>query len=145
MKKKPDKFQNLFEAFKIPKLRQVELDYLDEYVRIMKPLTEALDTMQNEENMSTGCTLPVINLLKAKMTSFEKDKTFKYCKPLILAVQEAIDRRFGHLFDDHLLRLAALSDLHYKLVWVKESTKDLMMTVLKDEVEKRNYDAQRCT
>lgn len=59
MKKKPDKFQNLFEAFKIPKLRQVELDYLDEYVRIMKPLTEALDTMQNEENRSIGCTLPV--------------------------------------------------------------------------------------
>ncbi len=111
----------------------------------MKPLTEALDTMQNEENMSIGCTLTVINLLKAKMTSFEKDKTFKHCKPLILAVQEAIDRRFGHLFDDHLLQLAALSDSHYKLVWGKESTKDLMMTVLKDEVEKRNDDAQRCT
>ncbi len=36
MKKKPDKFQNLFEAFAIPKLRQVEIDYLDVRLRTLE-------------------------------------------------------------------------------------------------------------
>ena len=53
------------------------MDFICEYVKVMKPLTEALDVMQNEENIAIGCMLPVINLVKSKLGDFQKDKTIK--------------------------------------------------------------------
>jgi hypothetical protein len=41
-----------FDHFKITKLTAVEKEFLKEFVRVMKPLAQALDIFQNEENMS---------------------------------------------------------------------------------------------
>jgi hypothetical protein len=141
MKKHPDKFQALFDAFKIPKLRQVEMDFISEYVKVMKPLADALDVLQNEENISIGCLLPVINLVKKVVGDFQKDKTIKHCQPLLSAIQSGIDRRFGSIFNDPLLQLATVSDPHYKTIWIKDAIdKESIKNLLKDEVSSQRQE-----
>ncbi len=111
------------------------MDFICEYVKVMKPLTEALDVMQNEENIAIGCMLPVINLVKSKLGDFQKDKTIKLCQPLLSAIQLGIEKRFGNFFYDSLLQLAAVSDPHYKTIWIKDAgDKESIITLLKDEV-----------
>ena len=140
-KRHPEKFQSLFDAFRIPKLRQVEIDFISEYVKVMKPLADALDVMQNEENISIGCVLPVINLLKKVIGNFQKDKTVKLCQPLLAAVQSGIEKRFGKLFNNTLLQLAAVSDPRYKTVWV-ENDQAMITKLLKDQVASQQREAQ---
>ncbi|EFX66996.1 hypothetical protein DAPPUDRAFT_262245 [Daphnia pulex] len=55
----------------------------------MKPLTEALDVFQNEEQMSVGCVLPVLSLLKEKISAFKNDRTIIHCAPLVTRLMKA--------------------------------------------------------
>ncbi len=124
-----------FDHFKITKLTAVEKEFLKEFVRVMKPLAQALDIFQNEENMSLGCVLPVLTLLKDKLIEMEQDRTICHCNPLIGCLLNSINTRFDHLFNDKHLRLASLSDPHFKLSWVRdEETKISDVALLRNEV-----------
>jgi predicted small metal-binding protein len=135
--KKDEALNETFEHFKITKLTAVEKDFLKVFVRVMKPLSQALDIFQNEESMSVGCVLPVLTVLKEKLVEMEKDRSITHCIPLVGSLLDSISARFNHLFLQKHLRLASLSDPHFKL-WVQDKeSKESDTDLLKNEVQRR--------
>ena len=126
-----------FEHFKLKKISSVEEEFLREYIKIMKPLTEALDVFQNEEQMSVGCVLPVLSLLKEKITAFKNDRTIIHCAPLVTSLLNGLEKRFRSFHENKSYRLASISDPHFKFSWVSEEHKTEDIKLLKQEVERR--------
>jgi hypothetical protein len=56
--KKSD-LKDVFTHFNVPYFRPAEEDYIREYVKIMRPLTEALDILQADVKVSIGYLLPL--------------------------------------------------------------------------------------
>ncbi|XP_057377361.1 uncharacterized protein LOC130698693 [Daphnia carinata] len=135
--KKNEELQTIFEHFKLKKLSAAEQEFLKEFIKVMKPISQALDVFQNEEAMSLGCVLPVITILKDKLTSLQQDRGIVHCIPLVNCLFDGVSRRFDTLFDDDHMRLAAISDPHFKLSWVPEESKSNDIVLLKKEVQRR--------
>ena len=107
----------------------------------MKPLSQALDIFQNKGSMSTGCVLPVLTVLKEKLTDIEQDRSITHCIPLVGCLLDSISARFNHLFLHKHLRLASFSDPHFKL-WVRyKKSKENETELLKNEVQRRTATA----
>jgi hypothetical protein len=68
----------------------------------------------------------------------KQDRAIYHCNPLIGCLLNSIRTRFDHLFIDKHLRLASLSDPHFKLSWVRDSeTKIGDVALLRNEVLRR--------
>lgn len=135
--KKPEELNDVMDHFKLEKLTDTEQQFLKEFTKIMKLISDALDVFQNEENMSIGCVLPVLTLLKEKLERFKDDRSIINCVPLINCLLEGVERRFGPLFTDTNMILAAISDPHFKLSWISEDEKSTAIDILKKEVDQR--------
>lgn len=118
--KKKEELKDVFLHFKITPLTEEEEEFLSEYVRIMEPFTQALDTLQDEEKMNIGCLLPRIKLLQETMEEFSKDSSIQHCEPMIFCLLGNIQKMFGPMFGNVQLRLAAVSDPNFKTIWVEE-------------------------
>ena len=111
----------------------------------MKPLTLALDTFQNEKTNSIGCTLPCLTLVIRALEEFQVDQRIKHCKPLVECLLDGIKTRFGNMFVDASLKLGAISDPFFKLVWLKTAIEQSDgVFLLRQEVRRRNALASRC-
>jgi hypothetical protein len=124
----------LFRHFGLSPLTQSEKEFIGEYVRIMEPFTQALDVLQNEENMSIGCVIPTIKLLVEKMEEFSIDPTIHHCGPLVSAVLGGLHARFNHLMNEHHLIMASISDPMFKMLWAEEHSKAAYTLLLKGAV-----------
>jgi hypothetical protein len=100
----------------------------------MEPFTQALDVLQNEENMSIGCVIPTIKLLVEKMEEFSIDPTIHHCGPLVSAVLGGLHARFNHLMNEHHLIMASISDPMFKMLWAEEHSKAAYTLLLKGAV-----------
>jgi hypothetical protein len=130
-----DHLDSLFDALKIPKFHPQEIEFITEYCLVYKPLVQALDILQGEENIHLGYLLPTISILKGKLS--QNLLTAKDCKPLIGALLKGLDVRFQHLFDDETLLIASASHPKFKLSWLRdEEKKRSTRQLLVDEVEK---------
>lgn len=49
----------------------------------MRPVVEALDVLQGEENVGMGFLLPTLTILYEKFESLKKDNSVKHCQPLV--------------------------------------------------------------
>lgn len=65
---------DVFKHFKVIPLTNREEEFIGEFVRIMHLFTQALNVLQNEEEMNIGCVLPIMNLLKKQWRSFPMSK-----------------------------------------------------------------------
>lgn len=93
-KTKTTELDQTFRHFALNHLTQLEKEFIGEYVRIMGPLTEAVDVLQNEENMNIGGVIPTIKLLMVKMEELLTDPTIIHCRPLVSAVLGGLHIRF---------------------------------------------------
>ncbi len=80
---KYEELQMVFDHFKVKRMTTAEMDFLKEFIKVMKTIADALDVFQNESKMSVGCVLPVLTLLKEKLIGFQDDRSFTHCVPLI--------------------------------------------------------------
>lgn len=92
-----------------------EVAFLREYCTTMKPLVKALNILQSESNTCMGWLLPVIHQLQSKFTGLEKSS--KTCLPLIIALQNGLQKRFGQMMDDPELAAAAVLLPKFKTTW----------------------------
>ncbi|KAK4013739.1 hypothetical protein OUZ56_026291 [Daphnia magna] len=65
------------------------------------------------------------------MKKFSSDNTIIHCQPLVYAVLNGIEKRFSHMMQDNKLKIAAMSDPHFKLVWVEQEDLNDNITLLK--------------
>lgn len=110
---------------KIPVFRDVELDFIDEYVDVLNPVAVALDRLQGQKNESMsfmGALIPTLLTVKQKLTDLTVSPSIRHCLPMALAVLHALNRRFGVFINmqseanDYII--AALSHPYFKLRWV---------------------------
>ncbi|KAL0147708.1 hypothetical protein M9458_056986 [Cirrhinus mrigala] len=114
-----DAIRNVCEEFKVKMLSPAEIVFLTEYCTMMKPLVTALNILQSETNTHLGWLLPVVFQLEAKLNRLET--TSKMCLPLIRAVQDGIENRFGGMIKDPELIAAAILLPKFKTTWTERA------------------------
>lgn len=90
--------------------------------------------------MYFGYLLPTINELLSKLETMQR-KEIVYCQPLITALYDGVNKRFGAQKENHFLIIAAVSHPSFKTAWIKnEVRKNFAMSLLKDAMCEINSD-----
>ena len=84
-----------------------EVAFIRDFCGMMKPVAQALDILQGDKNMYMGFLLPTLVRLKEKLS--QKVVVSTYCKTLGEKLCFGIDKRFGHLFNEKQVVLAAVT------------------------------------
>jgi hypothetical protein len=114
-------FNDLVESHGMQVFSRPEITFLEEYERVMKPISIALDQLQSEKYSYMGCLLPVILTLKKSLDAIGNGLTgsLAYCRPLLVAVKTAVNTRFLPMFEDRDYQIASCLHPHYKFVWTR--------------------------
>lgn len=105
----------LFESIR---LSPVEISFLEEYAKTMGPLAKALNILQSETDVQMGWLLPTLMLLIAKLNKIRSG--CRYCKPLVDAVQEGLQRRFADMLVEPEFIAAAILVPKFKTSWTSD-------------------------
>ena len=63
----------------------------------------------------------------------QRNSSLKQFKPIISAIIEGVETRFGHLLDDSDLKLASILHPRFKLTWIPIEDKEAAENQLRDE------------
>lgn len=125
---KKDSINQCMRALSLPPFKEAELEFLDEYITVMKPIATSLDRLQSEIGIFYGDLLPTLLSTHMKLLHLETENRLRQCVPLLQAVIDGFRKRF-----DNYIRLdpsvndaimASLCHPFFKLRWltlVKES------------------------
>ena len=114
------------------RLKPGEIQFLNDYAQVMKPMAQALNILQRESNHSNaymGYLAPTIAFLKDKL---HKKNAISSVKPLVKALLNGTDERFSCIFDDEKIIAAAILHPKFKNNWTNDED------VLKKGID--NYD-----
>lgn len=113
----------------LPVFKEAELEFLDEYCRVLKPIASALDRLQSENGCYFGDLLPTLLSTNVKLQHLEAENRLRHCVPLLQAVTDGFTKRFNHYLNlDPSVNdaiMASLAHPFFKLRWlslVKNST-----------------------
>ena len=130
--KKRSELKAVFEFYGIQYFRPAEEELVREYVKIMKPKTEALDILQADVKISIGYLLPTLTILIQRLEKLLDDRTIKHCKSLIRVMISSIKTRFQDCFEDEELILAAILHPQFKSKWISEKDREAKTRLLMD-------------
>lgn len=94
-----------------------ELSLLQQYCAVAKPLTEALDVLQGEDNCYYGFLLPVLASLKSKLLGMSNESCL-LVPGMREAILNALERRFAGVQIQKDAKLAAVAHPFFKTKWV---------------------------
>ena len=106
---------------------QKEIDYLGEYLILMRPLTRGLDRLQSDKNGSAffGFLLPILFSIKKKLELNPKNQNIKILSGIGLKLSIAFSKRFKSLLDlDYSCEttkfavMASISHPQFKTRWL---------------------------
>jgi len=83
----------LMSALSLPLLKDVEIEFLEEYRRILHPVAVALDRLQGSKSCYYADLLPTLFKINTQLASLQS-VNFKHCTPLLNAVSAGFHRRF---------------------------------------------------
>lgn len=130
--KKAD-LKKLFTHFKIDYFRPAEEEFIKEYVKVMRPISEALDVLQADIKVNVGYLLPTLRLLLEKMEKLKHNSEVKHCKSIVNNLKNSVKKRFAECFDDEELKIAAMLNPQFKTSWIDDIDKkeniDLLISV----------------
>ncbi|XP_031327979.1 uncharacterized protein LOC116159179 [Photinus pyralis] len=116
-----DKLPTLYEKLSIKQflLKENEVEYLVEYLKVLKPLASALDILQADTNIYYGFVIPTIASLKIKLEKL-KVEGLRYLSSTVNDLLISISRRFREYltFQNEDAILAAVSHPAFKMRWV---------------------------
>lgn len=113
------KLQALMIHLNMSVFTETEWAFLQEYKTVMKPIANGLDMLQGN-NIPFGKLLPVLFGIRAEIDRMISDHIFIHCSPLMWAVKDGFEKRFGPYMDINDLKsvpafIACMSHPHYKL------------------------------
>lgn len=86
-----------FEQLKLGKLKVTEWNFLAEYIKVMEPLTIALDKLQGEKSCYLGYVAPTIITIRHILM---EQNNLVYCAPLANAIIiKGLEKRYSFIFD----------------------------------------------
>lgn len=71
------------------------MGFLVAYTAVMKPVAMALNILQGESSVHMGFLLPTLYQLLEKLRKLES--SCKMCRPLVDALRDGIQKRFGEM------------------------------------------------
>lgn len=131
-------------------LTENDFRYIQEYLKILKPLAETIDLLQGENFCYYGYLLPSLVSLKRKMTALHQSISDGNARfgPLISGIIKSIEVRFQPFFsmEDEVAgaAIAAVSHPRFKSRWlnsfsdsIRRKVKKLILTVVTEEHRNR--------
>ena len=131
LKKLREHLKTVCEAVGVAVFRDIELEFIDEYVEVLYPVATALDRLQGQtgDSMSfIGALIPTLLTVKRKLLSLSQSPNIHHCGPVAAALLRGLNRRFGHLMNmepsatDYVI--AAICHPYFKLRWVPQEHAD---------------------
>ena len=120
----------------IKPLTDSEMTFLSRYCDILKPVAEALDILQNEDNCYYGTILPTLYTLRRKLQRIGQsydNATWMYTLPG--KIIDLLHERFSRVFVEKEAKLAAISHPYFKNRWCDtQAEKDDLHKILLDEI-----------
>ncbi|KAK3506559.1 hypothetical protein QTP70_009443 [Hemibagrus guttatus] len=98
-----------------PNKRSAKVGFLREYCITMKPLPRASNILQSESSVYLEWLLPVIHQLLSKPNRLETSS--QTCMPLIRALQNGLQKRFGQMMKDPELAATEVLLPKFKTSW----------------------------
>jgi len=111
-----------FEQLQLCKLRVAEWSFLVEYIKVMEPLTIALDKLQAEKSCYLGYVAPTIITIRHKLM---EQNHLVYCASLSKAIIKGLEKRYSFIFDlkgpkSKPYILATVSHPKFKMGWMPQ-------------------------
>lgn len=114
-----ENLNKLMRELNIPEFTHNDIHFLHEYVAVMKPIAKAIDMLQAECHFAY--LLPVVH--STMKTLQNMNANLKFCQPLVAAVLDGIQKRFGYCyeFDDEQCKpalIATCTHPYFKTRWL---------------------------
>ena len=136
------KLKEIIESFKEYKTRKSfkfftdnELEMIDAYVKVFKPLAASLDTIQGEEMIYGGMLLPTICILERNIEKMKTDVKLKCMKPVILHLLKEMKTHFKMYKDEDDFYLATAFHPSFKLSGIKRICEEKLNSIQNKMVE----------
>lgn len=84
------------EALSIEKLCDQDFEFLSEFISVIKPIANAITFLEGDIQ-TFGAYLPMLFSVRQTLKEMYRDNQLQYCRPLLIAVRDGFDKRFGHL------------------------------------------------
>lgn len=93
--KQKEKLEDLFHRLDVKSsFKAIEIEYIEEYVLVLKPIAIAIDRLQEEKNCFFGQLLPTIFTIQTKLKDM-KNLQLKHCDSLRLAIIDSLEKRWN--------------------------------------------------
>ncbi|CAL1682495.1 unnamed protein product [Lasius platythorax] len=119
--------------------KETDLQFLSEYIKCLKPIVEAIQSLQGEKNTYYGMLLPELMRI-VKILSSLKMENLKYCGHLIEVIERNLKLRFKQflLFDSTAndAILASVTHPFFKMKWVPKEKKEHVKALFLMETRK---------
>ena len=141
-------------ALKLPVFREAEVDFIEEYIKIMAPIAIALDRLQADKHCFYGCMLPTLLAVEKKLANLRSIE-LRYCQPLLNSIVDGFKKLFSSFINLDFYSsneckaavLASATNPQFKLKWLtiksafnnenlKKKVKDMVLHSVKN-LEKR--------
>lgn len=143
------------EALGIEKLSDQDFDFLTEFAEVVRPIADAITFVEGMR--SFGSYLPTLFGARMKLREIYLEEKLIFCQPLVVAIKEGFDKRFGDvtkltdLFEKGSpkaipLYLAMISNPDFKLSYIPDywienypntltQIKSILLNALRKEME----------
>jgi len=91
-----DKLEDVCGKLEKPKFTDCQVSFMEEYIKVMEPITSALDFLQGDKHSCFGHVLPVLLQIKQQL---QKLGHLHFCKILRDTLLTALDKRFENIID----------------------------------------------
>ncbi|KAL0153378.1 hypothetical protein M9458_051297 [Cirrhinus mrigala] len=107
----------------LPSFRDAELDYLEEYTKILKPLAVAIDRLQGQSSCYYAELLPTLFAVESKLEAL-RSSNFRCCSHLLQAIMDGFRNRFSSFLqlkpEVNEAILASVTHPYIKMRWLPQ-------------------------
>ena len=95
----------------------------------MAPICCGWDVLPGEQCMGLGYLLPTLSIMKLQLQEIlDRNTPLTICQPLVRALLNGLEARFGDIFGDTRARLAAVFHPKFKLDWLDNHIHKIELT-----------------
>lgn len=122
----------------LPKFKETDLEYLEEFIECVSPIAISLDRLQGDKNCFYGELLPILMQMRRTLQKL-KLRHLKYCTSLVSVRLRSLEKRFNDYYSFSSQRndaiLASVSHPFFKLRWVPKEKRNDVKDLLFNEAE----------
>ena len=113
----------MMEKLQLPPFKEVELDYLAEYCKILRPIAVAIDRLQGQISCYYGELIPTLFAVQSKLQDLQASN-LRHTSPLLQAIFVGFEKRFSSYLelktDVNEAILATVTHPFFKMRWLPQ-------------------------